>query len=72
MTENLIVILDNLPRIEQLNIEVLEILHIPGHDDQIMLNGYRRDLGIGCGWGAAGTIAVSHEAPPDCGGTTVK
>ena len=72
MTENLIVILDNLPRIEQLNIEVPEILHIPGHEDQIMLNSYRRDLGIGCRWRAAGTIAVSHEAPPDCGGTTVK
>ena len=37
-----------------------------------MLNGYCCDLGIGCGWGAAGTVAVTHEAPPDCGRTAVK
>ena len=37
-----------------------------------MLNGYRGDLGIGCAWGASGTIAVSHEAPPDCGRTAVE
>ena len=72
MTENLIVILDNLPRIEQLNIEVPEILHISGHEDQLVLNGYRCDLGIGGGWGASGTIAVSHEAPPDRGRTAVE
>ena len=37
-----------------------------------MLNGYRGDLGIGCGWGASGSIAVSHEAPPDRGRTAVE
>ena len=28
--------------------------------------------GIGCSWGAAGTIAVSHEAPPDRGRMAVE
>ena len=51
MTENLIVILVISPRIKQLNLKIHEILHIPGHEDQLMLNGYRCDLGIGCGWG---------------------
>ena len=37
-----------------------------------MLDGYRCDLGIGCGWGAAGTIAVSHEASPYSGRTAVE
>ena len=37
-----------------------------------MLNGYRCDLGIGCGWGASGTIALSHEAPPDRGRAAVE
>ena len=65
MTENLIVILVISPRIKQVNLKVHEILHIPGHEGQLVLNGYRCDLGIGCGWGTSGTIAISHEAPPD-------
>ena len=72
MTENLIAILVLSPRIKQLNLKVHEIFHIPGHEDQLMLNGYRCDLGIGCGWGASGTIAVSHEAPPDRGRAAVE
>ena len=72
MTENLLVILVNSPRIEQLKSQVLEILNIPGHEDHLMLNGNRCDLGISCGWGASGTIAVSHEAPPDRGCAVVE
>ena len=72
MTESLIEILVNSPRIKQLNLEVHEILHISGHEDHLMLNGYRCDLGIGCGWGASGTIAVSHEASPYGGRTSVE
>ena len=47
------------PRIEQPNIEVHGILHILGHEDQLMLNGYHCDLGTVCGWGTSGKIAVS-------------
>ena len=72
MTESLIEILVNSPRIKQLNLEVHEILYISGHEDHLMLNGYRCDLGIGCGWGASGMIAVSHEASPYGGRTSVE
>ena len=72
MTENLFVSLVICPRIKQPNPKVHEILHIPSHEDQLMLNGYRCDLGIGCGWGASGTIALSHEAPPDRGRAAVE
>ena len=58
--DSLIEILVIPPPIEQLNLEVHEILHIPGHENQLMLNGDRRDLGIGCGWGAADTITVDY------------
>ena len=51
MTESLIDILVISPRIEQLNLEVHEILQISGHEDQLMLDGYRCDLSIGCGRG---------------------
>ena len=37
-----------------------------------MLNGYRRDLGIGCGRRAASPVAVSHEASPYCGRRAVE
>ena len=37
-----------------------------------MLIGYRRDLGIGGSRSVTGSVAVSHEAPPDCGRTAVK
>ncbi len=37
-----------------------------------MLNGSRRDLRIGCGRAAAGTILVPHEAAPDCCGRRIK
>ena len=58
--DSLIEILVIPPRIEQLDLEVHEILRIPGHENQLMLNGDRRDLGIGCGWGAAGPIGVDY------------
>ena len=69
MTESLIEILVISPRIEQLYLEVHEILHITGHEDQFLLDGYRRDLGIGCGWGAAGTNGLT-EIPNGCRAVT--
>ena len=63
MTESLIDILVISPRIEQLNLEVHEILQISGHEDQLMLDGYRCDLSIGCGRGGGDTITVSRVPP---------
>jgi len=70
--EGLLGVFEILPRIEQPNIEVPKILHIAGDKGQVMLNGSRCDLRIGCGRATAGTIPVPHEAPPDRCGRRVK
>ena len=72
MTESLIDILVISPRIEQLNLEVHEILQISGHEDQLMLDGYRCDLSIGCGRGGATRSpfpVYHHTSVPRCAGT---
>ena len=51
MIEGLSGVFEILPRIEQSNIEVLKILHIARDKGQVMLNGSRSDLCIGCGKG---------------------
>lgn len=72
MIEDLSAVFERLPRIEQPNVEVLKVLYIAGDKGQVMLNGNRRDLRIGCGRATAGTIPVSHESPPDGCGRRVK
>ena len=64
--EELLAVVEILPRIEQLNIEAPKILHVAGNESQVMLNGSRSDLRIGCRRATAGTIPVPHESPPDC------
>ena len=64
LAEFLLVVDVRLPWIKQANIEVHEVLHVPSHEDQLVLDCYRCDLGIGCSRRAASTVAVSHEASP--------
>ena len=52
------------PRIEQPNVKPGEVPDIPRHEDQLVLNGHRSDLGICCGGTASRTASIAHEAPP--------
>ena len=52
------------PRIEQPNVKPGEVPDIPRHEDQLVLNGDRSDLGICCGGTTSRTVSIAHEASP--------
>ncbi|MCY4607123.1 MAG: hypothetical protein OXD40_00785 [bacterium] len=72
MIEDPLPVFGILPRIQHPNTEVSKILHVAGGKGQVMLNGNRRDLRIGCGGATAGTVPVTHESSPDCRSRRVK
>lgn len=60
------------PWIEQINVELGEVPHIPGHEHQLVLNGHGGDPGVGGDRAAAEAIAVAYEASPNGGRAAVE
>lgn len=52
------------PRIEQPNVKPGEVPDISRHEDQLVLDGHRSDLGICCRGTASRTVSIAHEASP--------
>ena len=53
------------PGIEQPNVKPGEVPDIPRHEDQLVLDRHRSDLGICCRGPSSRTVSIAHEASPN-------